>query len=542
MNGKQRMKKIKRVMAMVLAAAVLCSLWTVPSYAAVTRRCYTIASGNTTVYSNTGLTRKYGTIYGSDEVTVITVTSKYTKVTYPISRGRKTGYIRTSAILTGTTGNTYTARAKITTYRRPGGASYGYVSSGDRVMVLGRSGNYVQVKYPVSGGYKYGFISKSNADAYIYGTGGSQIQDGWYTIGTALKSSMCMDVNGGGTSNGTNIHIYASHGGANQRFYISSVGAGWYKIMSGVGNNMALDVANGGGNGANVQLHSYNGSAYQLWRFGSAGNGYYHIQNKLGYYLDVNGGGTRNNTNILVYQKHGGANQKWRLYPGPAGSVPVPANISYAPYRGVSYTDKGLSAARVAALNKAKQMVTIQWTAPCDIPTWASSKGVYNRAVATDGTSNKKFVKGKTYTGVPYSMTDHSYDDTAWASLLGRGITESSMTAKFPGYPVSGTAKGIDCSYFIYEAIKSAMGPGRISYQVTSTMMRSQYYRKIALSSMRPGDIFLSSGHVMMFVGKSGGRYAVFEADADDSKCSYNIYPENYIKRYGCYKYTGFSD
>ena len=164
--------RLKRVVSAALVTAILCCLLPeVSSFAAESRKCYTISGGNTPVYSNTGLTSKYGTIFGSDEISVLNVTGRYTKVTYPISGGRtKTGYIQTGAILWGTTGSTYTSKAKITTYRRPGGASYGYVATGDRVTILGNSGSYTQVKYPVSGGYKYAFITTAEADAYLKGT------------------------------------------------------------------------------------------------------------------------------------------------------------------------------------------------------------------------------------------------------------------------------------------------------------------------------------------------------------------------------------
>ncbi len=128
------MKKVSRnSLLTVLIIVMLCALCPVMPSAASSRKCYTISSGNTNVYSNTGLTKKYGTIYGSDEITVSSVTSRYTKVTYPISRGSKTGYIRTSAILLGTGGKTYRASAKVTTYRRPGGSSYGYIAKNDTV-------------------------------------------------------------------------------------------------------------------------------------------------------------------------------------------------------------------------------------------------------------------------------------------------------------------------------------------------------------------------------------------------------------------------
>lgn len=157
---------LKAILAVVLAAAVFAAMFPVTSSAASTRKCYTISTGNTPVYSNTGLTKQYGTIYDTDELTVITVKSSYSKVKYPVSRGKtKTGYIHTNAILLNTTGSSYTADAKVTTYKRPGGAEYGYISKGDKVVKLGVKGSYTQVKYPVSGGYKYGFIRSSASDS-----------------------------------------------------------------------------------------------------------------------------------------------------------------------------------------------------------------------------------------------------------------------------------------------------------------------------------------------------------------------------------------
>jgi hypothetical protein len=165
------MKKLmKKMLGLALALSiVLGSSATMQTYAAgTTTKTYTINTGNTVVYSNTGLTKKYGTIYASDEITVISITSTYTKVSYPVSRGTKTGYIKTSSILSATGGNTYTARAKITAYKRPGGASYGYIAKNDKVVVLGTKGNYVQLRYPVSGGYKFAWVSKKDANNYIY--------------------------------------------------------------------------------------------------------------------------------------------------------------------------------------------------------------------------------------------------------------------------------------------------------------------------------------------------------------------------------------
>ena len=50
-----------------------------------------------------------------------------------------------------------------TTYRRANGrSSYGSISAGDTCYKLSESRNYMQVIYPVSGGYKMGWVQKSN--------------------------------------------------------------------------------------------------------------------------------------------------------------------------------------------------------------------------------------------------------------------------------------------------------------------------------------------------------------------------------------------
>lgn len=301
--------------------AVLFGIFSV-SVSAATRKCYTISNGNTTVYSNSGLSRRYGTIYGSDEVTVLDVTDQYSRVCYLISGGRtKIGYIHTSEILLATSGVSYKAGARITTYRRPGGVSYGYIDKNDKVTILGRSGNYTQVKYPVSGGYKYAFVTTDHALRYLTGLNNESnsgnmlsVTDGTYVLQSKLDNNKVLDANGNSSvKNGTNMEICTYNGGTNQQFAISHDGAGWYKIIC-VWGNKSLDVDKGRkGNEVNVALYDWHGGDNQLWRFVSAGDGYFYIQSKLGYYLDVWNNCTADGTNVQIYQFNGGNNQKWKL-------------------------------------------------------------------------------------------------------------------------------------------------------------------------------------------------------------------------------------
>ncbi|MGN0182075.1 MAG: hypothetical protein ACI4DP_06650 [Candidatus Ornithomonoglobus sp.] len=125
---------------------------------------------DTKVYQTaTSTNGKYGTIYASDLVTIkgYDKNSKRYKVSYPLTGGgTKTGYVAASDITAATynsANSTYTATAKTTTYRRTGGGTeLGYISKGDKVYVLtSTSSTYVQVIYPVSGGYKMGWIKAS---------------------------------------------------------------------------------------------------------------------------------------------------------------------------------------------------------------------------------------------------------------------------------------------------------------------------------------------------------------------------------------------
>ena len=162
----------KRFISFLLVFVLLISLSPSAFAATATRKGYTISNSNVTAYSDTALTKKLGTIYPTDELVILDVTSKYVKLTYPISGGTKTGYVPTSAVLMQTSGTNKTATAKITTYRRNSTSStYGYIAIGDNVLLLGTKGDYTQVKYPVgSNSYKYAFIKTGDANKYL-GTG-----------------------------------------------------------------------------------------------------------------------------------------------------------------------------------------------------------------------------------------------------------------------------------------------------------------------------------------------------------------------------------
>lgn len=163
-----KMKQIKRTaLRIMITVLVLASLPALPALASSSKvKCYTISSGKTTVYENSSLTRKSGTLTGSDEIKVLSVSRKHCKISYTGKSGKKkTGYISTKAILCGTDGETCKVKVKLKAYRRPKGKSCGSIPTGSKVKILGRHGKYTQVRYSGSGSTRFVFVKTDSLKA-----------------------------------------------------------------------------------------------------------------------------------------------------------------------------------------------------------------------------------------------------------------------------------------------------------------------------------------------------------------------------------------
>ena len=145
--------------------------------------------------------------------------------------------------------------------------------------------------------------------------------------------------------------------------------------------------------------------------------------------------------------------------------------------------------------------------------------------------------------GIPYSMAGRDWDDVAFANALKNKIITSKYMKGYYDGRVDTTAHGVDCSKFIYYALKAAntsvtLSPGL----TTSSIPTCGKFRKLkSLDSMLPGDIINNKGsHVLLFVGKSKGDYHVFEASGGASRCIYKIYSRDDLKSYTPYRFRGF--
>ncbi len=140
------------------------------------------------------------------------------------------------------------------------------------------------------------------------------IENGTYTIASKLKSNYILDVANSSRENCANIQLWQNSGVENQRFSITYVGDGYYKITS-VYSKKVLDVKGGGKeSGTNVQQYDYNYSSAQQWEIRDAGDGSYYIVSRCnGLFLDVSAGQAKNGANVQVYAENGTNAQKFKI-------------------------------------------------------------------------------------------------------------------------------------------------------------------------------------------------------------------------------------
>lgn len=145
-------------------------------------------------------------------------------------------------------------------------------------------------------------------------TKAKELSDGIYTIKSAQNERYVLDITGVSENNLANLEIWENHYGTNQKFYVKSIGDGYY-IISAMNSNKYLDVEGAScRDGANVLQFSYHGNSNQQWKIKQAEDGTYYIISRCsGLYLDVAYGIMENGSNVLTWQYNGGINQKFKF-------------------------------------------------------------------------------------------------------------------------------------------------------------------------------------------------------------------------------------
>ena len=138
------------------------------------------------------------------------------------------------------------------------------------------------------------------------------INDGIYLLESAVKPNMMADVDINEANGESNLRLLNRNDSSAQKFSITSTGNGNYTIRLANNKDKAL-TAKGNTAGSNVVASQYNANDRQIWHFEYADDGYYYISSKTGYYLDVSGGFSQNNTNIQLYVVNGSDAERWKL-------------------------------------------------------------------------------------------------------------------------------------------------------------------------------------------------------------------------------------
>ena len=154
---------------------------------------------------------------------------------------------------------------------------------------------------------------KFKFDKVLKDTPQSTIEDGEYETRSAIDNSRIFDIDTGSNPRGAKLQLWYDNDVVQQRFYISSIGGGYYKIISRK-TWMSLDVKDSGiSNGTKVQQYDYHGGDAQSWIIKDAGDGYYNIISKCnGYYMTT--ANAKDGTSVLLYESNGTKNQKFKLH------------------------------------------------------------------------------------------------------------------------------------------------------------------------------------------------------------------------------------
>ncbi|GAA2038591.1 GH92 family glycosyl hydrolase [Catenulispora yoronensis] len=185
-------------------------------------------------------------------------------------------------------------------YRNSGGGSQTlntYVFSTDATLTSGKT--VASVTLPTaSGGDLHIF-----AIGFAGGTGGTP-PGNTGPIVSGVSASLCLDDNGGSTTNGSHIQIWGCNNTAAQSWTVESDNS--IQVLGG-----CLD-ANGSGttNGTLIQYWTCNGTGAQKWTAGANGS---LVNTNSGLCLDDPGYSTTAGTQLELWTCNGGANQRWTL-------------------------------------------------------------------------------------------------------------------------------------------------------------------------------------------------------------------------------------
>lgn len=151
-----------------------------------------------------------------------------------------------------------------------------------------------------------------------WGGGNSAIQeipDGEYEIVSTVDENESLHAASYEIAAGTNVILRERNAGNPTIFLVRYLAKGYYAITE-KNSGLSLDVSGGSYMaGANAQFWTHINSDAQQWLLKSCGDGSFNIISKKATYLDDSSGKAEDGANVLMWNGHGLANQKWKLVP-----------------------------------------------------------------------------------------------------------------------------------------------------------------------------------------------------------------------------------
>lgn len=143
---------------------------------------------------------------------------------------------------------------------------------------------------------------------------GQELEDGVYTIKSALNEQYVLDIEASSQKNGGNLELWNNGNTDNQRFILKYLGDGTYSIVA-LHSKKAIDVEEGRKEkGTNILQWGYHGGNNQRWIIKSTGNGNFNIISKgNGLYLDIPNSKAGNGSNVQVWTQNGAKNQEFKF-------------------------------------------------------------------------------------------------------------------------------------------------------------------------------------------------------------------------------------
>lgn len=153
---------------------------------------------------------------------------------------------------------------------------------------------------------------------------GRSIDDGVYSIRSAINSDYCIDVAGNAVNsnykNGTNVQLWET-ASCDDLFYVEYLSNGYYNI-SEISTGLSIDVYNSVSESVymnvntNIQLYERHDGRSQSWLIKDNGDGTYALISKLsGYCLDLKDRACEDGQNIAQFIYNYAGAQKWKFVP-----------------------------------------------------------------------------------------------------------------------------------------------------------------------------------------------------------------------------------